>query len=421
MKLLRGFLIFVLLAGSVQNAYSFSIDGSFSTSYESSEEKGGDTEGTWENTLILDNVKLINPYLGFNFHGTYSEEDGESFTDIYSAYVEFSSFERALEIKLGRFSFMGNRFLTLDGAEATVRTDWHFGVTAFGGVPEYFDSDDRHINESFRDTGDRLYGGRLFLNGVKNYTGYVSYSKEEDGDRTIQELMGLGLGRRFVSLRDKTVFLSLDGKIDYDMEDDEVYRGMARVYARYKKLGLIADATRIRVEDGSERLGELIITNFSSGKEDRYSYTVEYAINDHYTVYQGTTHVVLLNNFGEWVTGDIYKFGASVDHFKSHGLTSDIEMYIYDGSDSEANGVSFSLDWSILRELRFSFEAEYIGRSEIKNGTIGMDKEESIYSIYGELEYDVIKDLAVSVYAENNRETRYLPENRYGVKATYSF
>ncbi|MGE4498233.1 MAG: hypothetical protein AB7E48_10175, partial [Deferribacterales bacterium] len=346
---------------------------------------------------------------------------GESFTDIYSAYLEFSSFEKAIEIKLGSFSFLGNRFLTLDGAEATVRTDWSFGVTAFGGAPEYFDADDRHINESFRDTGDRLYGGKIFLNGVKNYTGYVSYSKEEDGDRTIQELAGLGLGRRFISLSDKTVFLTLDGKIDYDMEDDEIYRGMGRVYARYKKLGLIADATRIRVEDGSERLGELIITNFSSGKEDRYSYTVEYALTDHYTVYQGTTHVVLLNNFGEWVTGDIYKFGANVNHFKSHGLTSNIEMYLYDGSDSEANGVSFVLDWSILRELRFSFEAEYVGRSEIKNGTAGMDREDSIYSLYGELEYDVIKDLTLGVYAENNRETRYLPENRYGLKATYNF
>jgi hypothetical protein len=420
-KLLRGFLIFVLLAGSMQNAYSFGIDGSFSTSYEHSEEKGGDSEGTWENTLILDNVRLLNPYLGFNFHGTYSEEDGESFTDIYSAYLEFSSFERALEIKLGRFSYLGNRFLTLDGAEATVRTDYYFGATVFGGVPEYFDSDDRHINESFRDTGDRLYGGRIFLNGVKNYTGYVSYSKEEDGDRTIQELLGVGLGRRFVSLTDKTVFLSLDGKIDYDMEDDDIYRGMARVYARYQKLGLIADVTRIRVEDGSDRLGELIITNFSSGKEDRYSYTVEYAINDHYTVYQGTVHTVLLNNFGEWITGDIYKFGANVNHFKSHGLTSNFEIYIYDGSDSEANGLSFALDWSITREFRFSFEAEYVGRSEIINGTAGMDKEDSIYSIYGEIEYDVIKDLTVGVYAENNRETRYLPENRYGVKATYSF
>lgn len=405
----------------MQNAYSFGIDGSFSTSYEHSEEKGGDSEGTWENTLILDNVRLLNPYLGFNFHGTYSEEDGESFTDIYSAYLEFSSFERALEIKLGRFSYLGNRFLTLDGVEATLRTDYYFGATVFAGVPEYFDSDERHINESFRDTGDRLYGGRIFLNGVKNYTGYVSYSKEEDGDRTIQELLGVGLGRRFVSLTDKTVFLSLDGKIDYDMEDDDIYRGMARVYARYKKLGLIADVTRIRVEDGSDRLGELIITNFSSGKEDRYSYTVEYSINDHYTVYQGTVHTVLLNNFGEWITGDIYKFGANVNHFKSHGLTSNFEIYIYDGSDSEANGLSFALDWSITREFRFSFEAEYVGRSEIINGTAGMDKEDSIYSIYGEIEYDIIKDLTVGVYAENNRETRYLPENRYGVKATYSF
>lgn len=421
MRFLRGFLIFIVLAIFTQSAYSLGVDGSFSTFYETKKESGESRKGVWENTLIVDDLRLINPYLGFNFHGTYSNDDGKSYEDVYSAYLDFKSFEDALEIKLGRFSYVGNRFLTLDGAEVTVRTDNYFGVTVFGGVPEYFDADDRHINQTFRDTGDKLYGAKVFLNGVKNYNGYISYSKEEDGSRTIQELIGLGLSRNFVSAKDKTVFLSLSGKLDYDAETSELYRGILRVYGNYKKFGLIAEASRIRVEDGSDRLNELVITNFSSGKEDRYSYTLEYAINDHYTVYQSTVHTVLLNNFGKWVTGNIYKFGGSVDYFKTHGLTSSMEGYVYDGSDVEANGASFTLDWSITRALRSNLQLEYVGRSELKDRTKGMDIQKDIYSLYAEIEYDIVKSFTVGIYAEKNKETRYLPEDRYGIKATYNF
>jgi hypothetical protein len=120
-KLLRGILLTLLITTAIP-AYAVVVEGSFSTMYEHSKYKGDSSEGTWENTLILDNVKLINPYLGFNFHGSYSIEDGENYTDIYSAYLHFKNFEDALEIKLGRFSFLGNRFLTLDGIEATLRT-----------------------------------------------------------------------------------------------------------------------------------------------------------------------------------------------------------------------------------------------------------------------------------------------------------
>jgi hypothetical protein len=413
-KLLRGILLTLLITTAIP-AYAVVVEGSFSTMYEHSKYKGDSSEGTWENTLILDNVKLINPYLGFNFHGSYSIEDGENYTDIYSAYLHFKNFEDALEIKLGRFSFLGNRFLTLDGIEATLRTDYKFGVSVFAGSPEFYDSDDRAIKQTFRDAGDRLYGGRIFLNGVKNTSAYISYSKEEDDDRTIQELVGFGLGRVFVLNED--TFITVDGKLDYDQESNDLYRGIARVFAKHKKFAFSADASRIRVEDGSERFEELVITTFSDGKQDRYSYTLEYAINNNYKVYHSLVHSVILDNDGRWETGEIIKFGLNIDHFKTHGLTSEVEFYIYESDIAEATGGSFNIDWNITRELSTSFSAEYVGYSQVA----GLDREKDVYSIYADLEYDILRNLSVNLYAENSKETRFLPENRYGVKFKYFF
>jgi hypothetical protein len=253
------------------------------------------------------------------------------------------------------------------------------------------------------------------LNGVKNTSAYISYSKEEDDDRTIQELVGFGLGRVFVLNED--TFITVDGKLDYDQESNDLYRGIARVFAKHKKFAFSADASRIRVEDGSERFEELVITTFSDGKQDRYSYTLEYAINNNYKVYHSLVHSVILDNDGRWETGEIIKFGLNIDHFKTHGLTSEVEFYIYESDIAEATGGSFNIDWNITRELSTSFSAEYVGYSQVA----GLDREKDVYSIYADLEYDILRNLSVNLYAENSKETRFLPENRYGVKFKYFF
>ena len=46
---------------------------------------------------------------------------------------------------------------------------------------------------------------------------------------------------------------------------------------------------------------------------------------------------------------------------------------------------------------------------------------DTIYSVYADAEYDFMKYFTLSVYGENNQKTRYLPENRYGVKLAYRF
>lgn len=409
---LRFILLTVLLCFSAAS-YAFNIDGMFSTAYEVSNDKGEDSENLWENYLSIDNAKVYDPYLGLNFYGRYADDDDYgSSTDIYSAYLDYSNFQSQLEIKLGRFAYVGNRFLTLDGAEVTYRTESYFGVTGFAGAPRYFDSDGRHVNESFRSTGDKLYGGKIFLNGVKNTTGYISYSKEDKDSDTLQEFLGAGLGRRF-DFGDKKYIL-ISGRTEYDMEENDMYKGNFRVHGSYDKLNVIYDFTRFNVQDGSAYEDELIISNFSSGEQDRYSLIVQYALNQNLTPYVSGVYTELKMPSDEEVGGDIYKAGLEFNWFKEYGLTGNIEGYKYESDVSNASGGSLVFDWYVRKELLLTFESEMLRMENSKT-------EDNIYSVYLEAAYSVTKDLTVSVYGENNQETRYLPENRYGVKAVYSF
>lgn len=95
MKLLR--LVIILFLSLTAYAYAFNINGNVATSYEVSKDKGEDSEGLWENFLTIDNAKPLDPYLGFTFYGRYAYDESiqEDYTDIYSAYVDFSSFQDA--------------------------------------------------------------------------------------------------------------------------------------------------------------------------------------------------------------------------------------------------------------------------------------------------------------------------------------
>lgn len=411
MKVFR-LVLFLIFLMSV-SAFAFSIDGSVTTSYEVSKDDGEDSEGLWENYLSIDNAKLIDPYIGFTFFGRYAYDESiqEDYTDIYSAYLDYSSFQNALQVRIGRFSYVANRFLTLDGAQATLRTDYFLGATVFAGVPEYFDSDGRHVNESFRDTGDRLYGGKLFLNGIKNTTGFVSYSKEEEDDVTFQEMVGLGAGYRF---KVSDIYMHANGSMQYDMDAGVLYKGAGKLYMKYGDLIVNTDFATYNVEDGSTYEDELIISNFSSGKQDKYGLSVQYNITKNISPYVSGIISRMEMPSGLIAKGEIYKVGFDFNYFKEIGVITGVEGYYYNSEVSNAKGASLDLDWSITRTFRVNFEGEMLRVENTKT-------ENSIYSLYLRAEYDILRDLTLSVFAENNQETRYLPENRYGLKAVYSF
>jgi len=410
-KLLR--LILILILSLTAYASAFNIDGSLATSYEVSKNEGESSEGLWENYLSIDNAKLLDPYLGLTFYGRYSYDESiqEDYTDIYSAYLDYSSFQKALEVRIGRFSYIANRFLTLDGAQVTFRTDFMLGATAFAGVPEYYDSDGRHINESFRDTGDRLYGAKVFLNGVKDTTGFISYSKEEEDDVTFQEMLGLGAGYRF-NVSD--ISLHANGSMQYDMDSGVIYKGAAKLHMKYGKLRVNTDFITYNVKDGSTYEDELIISNFSSGKQDKYALYVQYDVTKNIAPYWSAVYSRMEMGSGLISKGEIYKLGSEFNYFKEFGIISGLEGYIYSSDISNAKGGSFDIDWSVTRAFRMNFESEMLRVEQ-------SFEEKTIYSLYLRAEYDLLKDFTISVYAENNQETRYLPENRYGLKAVYSF
>ncbi|ADD67573.1 hypothetical protein Dacet_0793 [Denitrovibrio acetiphilus DSM 12809] len=412
MKVFR--LVFVVMLLYISSASAFSLDGSLSTLYEVSKDKGEDSEGLWENYLSIDNAKILDPYVGVNFYGRYAydTEADDDYTDIYSAYLDYSSFQDTFQAKVGRFLYVGNRFLTLNGAQVTVRTDYLFGATVFAGKPEFFDADGKHVNEKYRYTGDRFYGGRIFLNGVKNTSGFISYTRETDGGDTLQELLGVGAGHRLDISED--FFIKADGRVEYDTEENVIYKSIARVSVDYKKLRLLGDITTYDVEDGTSYEDELIISNFSTGKQERYAFTVQYALTPNITPYQSTVFSRIELPAGLVENGEIYKLGVDLNYFKEVGVNANLEGYYYNSLISNAKGGSFIIDWSLNKKTRLSFEAEVL-RLENSKG------EDNVYSLYVEAVYDVLKDITVTAYAENNQETRYLPENRYGLKATYSF
>jgi len=411
--------IFILLF-AVQT-FAFDFNGSLSVQYEhtNEDEDYNEDENTFENRLILDNTELVEQYLNFNFYGKYTYEenensDNEKFTDIYSAYLDFSSFENRLRIKLGRFSFLNNSFMTIDGIETTYRSDNHFGVTLFGGIPKYLDKDDKYIHEEFRDTGERIYGGKIFLNGVKNTNGYLSYSREEDDSETIQELLGAGLGRDFRNFYLQGLNMSLDGKLDYELNDSDIYKADIRAGFDYKKLGLILRFTRYNVKDGYRDDRELIISNFSTGEEDRYSYTIEFKATDNIRLYQGLVHTLVEYPSGEWIRGTIAKGGADFSYFKEIGVVTGFHGYYYDSELASAEGAGGYVDWNITNNLKWTTEGEFVKMDDWKD-------DDELYSLFTELEYIFSNKYTFTIYYENNEETRYLPENRAGAKFKYTF
>jgi hypothetical protein len=405
-------------------AYGFSIDGELSTAYEWSKDEDEETETLWENYLRIDNAALIGPYLDVSIFGKYSQEggddgqDGEEYTDIYSAYLHYSSFQGAVELNAGRFPYVNNKFLTLDGGEFTVRTDYYLGATVFGGIPKYFDMDDRHINETFRDTGDRLYGGKLFLNGIKFTNAYVAVSREENEEQIIQELIGAGIDQGFNLGR---AAVTAGAKMAYDKELEDIYRGVIRLHMTYGDLTVLTDGTRYNVQEGTTFENELVISNFSVGQEDRLSYTVKYAVTESIIPYQSTVLTRMEVADGAIIDGEIFKLGVDIDYFKKIGVTSNVEGYYYNSEVSTANGGSLALEWNITRSLRMIFEGELLKLENPATTDETYETDEEVYSVYLTAEYDILKDVTVSIFGENNKETRYLPENRYGIKAAYRF
>jgi hypothetical protein len=101
-----------------------------------------------------------------------TDDDGRG-GDIASAYLQYLHPKGNAEMRLGRFFFAeGTAAEILDGIFLKARTPAGFGLSVFGGVPV-----ERSITST--DTGDSLYGGRLFFARAGFAEIGVTYLKEK--------------------------------------------------------------------------------------------------------------------------------------------------------------------------------------------------------------------------------------------------
>jgi hypothetical protein len=113
--------------------------------------------------LSADARNLGDKPLSFHFYGwgrldlsDDTDDDGHS-GDLGSAYFQYLHPTGNAEMRLGRFFFTeGTAAEIMDGIFLKARTPVGFGLSVFGGVPV-----ERTITST--DTGDSIYGGRLFF------------------------------------------------------------------------------------------------------------------------------------------------------------------------------------------------------------------------------------------------------------------
>ena len=129
--------------------------------------------------LSGDASKLGGKPLSFHFYGwgrldlrDDTDDDGRG-GDLASAYVQYLHPTGNAEMRLGRFFFTeGTAAETLDGIFLKARTPAGFGLSLFGGLPV-----ERTITST--DTGDSIYGGRLFFARAGFAEIGVTYLKEK--------------------------------------------------------------------------------------------------------------------------------------------------------------------------------------------------------------------------------------------------
>lgn len=395
--------------------YAEEFSGDLSIKYSNQKEKG-ENYNVLESYLSFDTLGLYKRYLTLNFDGkfTYNDSANESSynTDIYALYMNFSTFEKKMDIKAGRFSHINNKFMTIDGIDFRFISDYFLGIDIFGGIPKYITKDDRYINQEFRDTGDRIYGFKLFSNDLKDLNGFVGYSKELDSEKTVQEILSAGIGFKY-KLTDK-IKMDIKTSGDYELTLNQLYRGDIKADFSFYDLNGYLSATKFNVKDGYSADRKLIISNFSTGKEERYSYHLEYPINKYFKIYHGLTHTYLQYNSGEWGEGEIIELGIILSMIEKYGLLFDFGGYRYDSIIADANGISANIDWYLNNNLKNIFKFEYVDFQK-------WDYSKNIYFLSYELSYDITKKANLSAFIEKSSRVVYLPERKIGVKFQWNF
>lgn len=196
--------------------------GTYLLSYESDVAGGKQSYLPLYEYLSADAHDLGGRPLSFHFYG-WGRIDLDDDTDddgkggfLSSAYLQYRHPQGNAEVRLGRFFLAeGSAAETLDGAFVKFRTGSGIGLSAFGGVPV-----ERSITAT--ETGDSIYGGRLFF-ARAGFAEIGATYLFEDGDfrGDDREIVGADLWLR------PGIPVEITGRADYNLATEEL------AYQRY--------------------------------------------------------------------------------------------------------------------------------------------------------------------------------------------
>lgn len=405
-----------------QPAIGAEISGRYTMGYEDRQARNGDRESVMVNYLSFDADRLPMANLSLHGMGKYAREwrQGDSATSIYYLYGHHRTFEGRRELQFGRFPLESHRFLTLDGLHYTRRPDRPYGYSLYAGQPRYMEIHDERFERQFRDSGDYLAGGKVFLRGVPDLRANVSYSREGGGGEVYREIIGLGGGKDYFLPRRQEgreeIILALDGSVDYNPDKSVLDRLSARLFVIYsEKLRAVLQADRFDVRDDYPADRELIISLFSSGREERAKYTVTYDLKPQIAIYQSSVFTQLEMPDGAWRQGRIIKGGVSGDFKEAWGVVFDAGLYHFNSHLAEATGLALTLDYQPdpLWNLQLGLEAVNI--------TKPFREKKSAKTISAELGYQPGVNWRLAGYLEHSDNPEFRNDFRTGLRLDYHF
>lgn len=411
------FLVLALLAPPA--AFGAEITGKYSAALEGRETRDGIKESVLVNYLSFDVDRLPLANLSLHGLGKYAHEwrENDSATSIYYLYGQHRTFEGRRDLLVGRFPLESHRFLTLDGLHLTMRPDRPWGYSLYAGQPRYMEIHNDRFERQFRDTGDYLAGGKVFLRGVEGLRANASYSREGDGSTVYRELIGIGGGKDFFFPRaDEEMVLALDGSLDYNPAESALDKLSARLFLLYSaKLRVVVQADRFDVREDYPAGRELIISLFSTGREDRAQYTITYDLRPEISLYQGTVFTEMEMPDGTWRQGRIIKGGISGNYRERWGVGFDAGLYHFDSHSSDATGLALNLNY-------WPAEAWFtqLGLEVVKIDAPFRERERAS-SVIAEVGYQPGNTWRLAGYLERSDNPEFKNDFRTGIKLDYLF
>ncbi|ADH86782.1 hypothetical protein [Desulfurivibrio alkaliphilus] len=413
-------LLLVFLAGKTVTGAE--VSGRYTMGYEDREVRDGSRESVMVNYLSFEAKRL--PVTNLSVHGfskyAYEWQRGDSATGIYYLYGNHRTFEGRNDLLFGRFPLESHRFLTLDGVHFTQRPNRPFGYSLYLGQPRYMEIHDDRFERQFRDSGDYLAGGKIFLRGVEGVRANASYSREGGGGDVYREIIGVGGGKDYYFTRRQEerdeVIVAVDGSLDYNPDQSAVDRLSARLFVIYPpRLRVVLQADRYDVRDNYPADRELIITLFSTGREDRAKYTVTYDWRPEIAFYQSSVFTELEMPDGAWRRGRIVKGGVIGDYRESRGVLFDAGLYHFNSHLSEANGLALSVDYQYDQVWNLLVGLELVRLSK------PLRDEKNARSVNVELGYKPGDRWKLAGYLERSDNPEYRNDFRVGLRFDYLF